>query len=190
MPKSNSTTQAFQESLQFEEQEIWKPVRNYEGSYEVSSRGRVRSIDRILSNGQPHHGRILSPSKNKNGYLIVGPSVNGKREPLHIHRLVAQAFLGDCPDGCEVNHLDGEKENNKYTNLEYTTASKNIKHAYRLGLRNEDGENHPSHKLWDHEVIAIRSLKGVVRNRRLSKLFEVSEATISNILSRKTWPHI
>lgn len=105
--------------------EIWKDIEGYEGKYQVSTWGRVRS----LYGGEI---RILKPFKNEKGYLKVQLSNSGKGKKYRVNRLVAQAFIPNLYNLPQVNHKDGNKENNSYTNLEWTTNSINQKHARLL----------------------------------------------------------
>ena len=107
--------------------EQWKDIKGLEGKYQVSNMGRVKSLHYNWSN----YEKVLSPQKNPNGYMWV--NVGGKIRT--IHRLVASAFLPN-PD-CKpiVNHLDGNKENNRADNLEWCSASENEIHAYKSGLK-------------------------------------------------------
>lgn len=115
--------------------ENWKPVVGYEGLYEVSDLGNVRGVDRILSDGRSWKGTQLKPGKCRCGYKFVCLRKEGIVKNENIHRLVASAFI-ENPDCCrDVNHKDGNKENNKADNLEWITHSDNMKHAARTGLR-------------------------------------------------------
>lgn len=102
--------------------EIWKNIEGYHGKYQVSSWGRVRNAET---------GHILTPYKNKKGYLKVGLMVKGKKSPEkhRVNRLVAKAFIQNPYDLPQVNHKDGNKENNSVTNLEWITNDMNTKHA-------------------------------------------------------------
>lgn len=102
--------------------ERWKPVVGYEQHYEVSDQGRVKRIST---------GKALKANVNTNKYKSVSLSVGGVVKPHRIHRLVAIAFLGP-QDGLVVNHKDGDKGNNKLSNLEWCTYSDNHKHAFRV----------------------------------------------------------
>ena len=122
--------------------EAWQPVPGYEGLYEVSDQGRVRSLDReiekrgragVLMNLQLR-GRVLKPQMDGNVRLFVTLSKDGKCKPQRVHKLVAHAFLGTKPEGLQINHIDGDCQNNAASNLEYCTASENMKHAVRLEL--------------------------------------------------------
>ena len=120
--------------------EVWASAYRFDGLYEVSSLGRVRSLPR--SHTRPHHknhsktitrmygGQILSPKTNRNGYVEVGLWANNTQKFVRIHRLVAHAFCLGGSDALEVNHIDGNIANNVATNLEWVTRSENHKHAY------------------------------------------------------------
>ena len=114
--------------------EIWKDVVGYEGLYQVSNLGRVKSLPRYDTVGRYHSGTILSDCDNGNGYRVVGFNVNGKQKMFTIHRLVATTFIPNLNNYGYVNHIDGDKSNNRVDNLEWCTASENMEHAVKLGL--------------------------------------------------------
>lgn len=123
--------------------EMWKSVKGYEGIYEVSNYGNVRSLDRKIEhrtkNGLTKRkvkGILMKQSKNKKGYSAIDLRKNNVRKYGFIHRLVATAFIG-CPPTSEhqINHLDGNNENNHVSNLEWVTLAENMDHAHRNGLR-------------------------------------------------------
>ena len=113
---------------------IWKAIKGYEGIYEISNTGKVRNLRRDDKN-RTYPGKILKPGRTKNGYLFVLLSVNGVTKNCMIHRLVAETFLHKVDENLEVNHIDGNKENNSVTNLEWCTRSYNLKHSIDNGLR-------------------------------------------------------
>ena len=113
--------------------EVWKDVVGYEGLYEVSNRGNVRSIERISSQGRKIGGIILKPAYNNGGYLLVSLCKNGKVKSKYIHRLVLEAFVENPNNLPEVNHKDENKANNELSNLEWCTREYNNNH----GSRNE-----------------------------------------------------
>lgn len=116
--------------------EYWRPVKDYETIYEVSSNGQVRSLDRYIQKGPyiiHRNGKLLKLSIG-HGYLYVSLAKSGRQQQKFVHVLVAEAFL-DKPNGkVEVNHKDGNKLNNCVDNLEWVTHRENIQHSFRLGL--------------------------------------------------------
>lgn len=119
--------------------ETWKDIEGYEGIYQVSDSGIVRSMKRTYydSNGFLHNikSRILKPATNKYGYLQVGLSLNCKINSYTIHTLVAKAFIPNPENKPTVNHVDGNKLNNNKTNLEWATKSEQAIHSLKTGLR-------------------------------------------------------
>jgi len=119
--------------------ENWIPIEGYEGLYEVSDLGNVRSLTRIVKthhNGkQPKQGCNLIKSKDSRGYPIVTLCKTGKQKTVRIHRLVALCFIGPPGLSDQVNHINGKKDDNSVANLEWCNASENMKHSFRLGLQ-------------------------------------------------------
>ena len=119
-------------------EEIWKDVPGYEGFYEVSNTGKVKSLNHIRKNGFGKYlmkGRELKQNFGNSGYLQVCLSKLGKTKIIMVHRLVAKTFVEKKSDDCiAVNHKDGNKANNYASNLEWVTYSENQKHAYKNGL--------------------------------------------------------
>jgi hypothetical protein len=107
-------------------EEIWKDIQGFEGLYQVSNLGRVKSLDCCVKNGnglRTVHGKILKPYKSSNGYLFVG--LGRKKRHASVHRLVAKAFVNNHHNMPDVNHKDENKSNNIYTNLEWCNHSYN-----------------------------------------------------------------
>ena len=115
--------------------EIWKPVIGFEGRYEVSNLGRVRSFVCSYNGKQPKEPKtiILKDADNRGYRRVLLMASDGKRCYKAVHRLVAFAFLGDCTN-MEINHIDCDKTNNRVDNLEICTQSQNTIHAYKHGL--------------------------------------------------------
>lgn len=122
--------------------EIWKDVKNYEGYYQVSDLGNVRSLDHIGSDGHRYKGKLLNPKGNKLGYKRVHVSKKGVDEWLSVHRLVAEAFITKPSEECDVvNHLDNNPSNNKADNLEWTTNKGNMEWAAAQGRMKYNPQN-------------------------------------------------
>lgn len=152
--------------------EKWKDIFDYEGLYQVSNLGRVRSITHARINGkQKNHtciskGKLLSPGKDSNGYMVVVLSKNGKRKSCRVHRLVAETFLNNKNNYKCVNHKDENKENNVVDNLEwcsykynngYGTRPKNISKANSISVNQYDKEGNFIRQ-WDSIINAEKVL--------------------------------
>ena len=173
--------------------EIWKPISGYKNIYSISSFGRIRSERKDSS--RTWIGRILKPQKQHRGYLDVSLSKNKIKKRFLIHRIVSQAFIGNEPNNCHVNHKDTNKKNNNYKNLEYMTPKQNSQHALKNGLLKPNimkGIKNPNSKLNDKKVIIIRNL---YKNKKLNHYqlafkFKVNHQVIWSVIHKKTWRHI
>lgn len=118
--------------------EKWKDIEEYEGLYQISNMGKIRSMDHYASNGKSiilYKGKTKKLHTNKRTkYLSVMLSKNNKDRRFYIHRLVAQAFIPNPQNLPQVNHIDGDKKNNCVNNLEWCSRSYNMEHAKKLGL--------------------------------------------------------
>jgi len=169
------------------EKEMWKDVISYEGLYEVSSFGRVKSIRRrSLKDGRQVHERILKPGAGNRNYKVVCLSKNGISRTITIHRLVATSFIPDKEIETQVNHKDGNKFNNYLENLEWCTRKENMIHAKKVLKRNIN-----AYALSHKEVFAVRNVdyKGITLTR-VAKIYNVARSTISNIVNRVTYKNI
>ena len=119
--------------------EIWKDIKGFEGYYQVSNMGRIKSLDRYVRGNKDSKlhikERIIKGGIETRGYSFVSLNKNGTRTYARIHRLVAEAFLENPFNKPEVNHIDGNKQNNTVSNLEYCTRTENEQHAYKIGLK-------------------------------------------------------
>lgn len=118
-------------------QEIWENIKGYEGIYQVSNLGNIKSVNHyVMNNGikQLRKGNVLKKNINVWGYEGVVLYKNGIGKRHTVHRLVANAFINNPDNKKEINHIDGNKLNNCVSNLEWCTRSENMKHSYRTGL--------------------------------------------------------
>lgn len=173
--------------------ETWLSVPGWEGLYEVSDQGRVRSLDRIIPdrNGVMcfYKGRVRQPCSVGHGYFMVNLSLNAVPTQRYIHRLVLEAFIG--PSDKQVNHINGDKADNRLVNLEYVTASENRQHAMRIGLRNDKGEGNPRATLTEQDVLAIRARADAGEpHQRIADDYSISFGAVSKIKLRTRWNHI
>ena len=113
------------------EGEVWRDVHGYEGLYKVSDKGNIYSVRRLNSRGYKCGGRVLTPTYNENGYLIIGLCKNGIKKSKRVHRLVAEAFVPNHNSYLEINHKDENKTNNNVENLEWCTREYNMNHGTR-----------------------------------------------------------
>lgn len=116
---------------------IWKGIEGYEGYYQISSHGQVRSLDRmVMSGGFPRHikGKILAQTTDRDGYKHLRLRKNGREKSFFVHRLVAGAFVlnFNSDEDVQVNHKDEDKANNHYSNLEWCTHKYNLHYGTRL----------------------------------------------------------
>lgn len=159
--------------------EIWRSVIGWEGLYEVSDQGRVRSLRRDT--------RTMSPGRKGSGYLYVNLARGGARRTRHVHRLVLEAFVGPCPAGCETRHLDGDPANNRLENLAWGTSAENKQDQRRHGTVVQ-GEARSCAKLTEEQVYEIRATVG--RTKELAERFGVDRRTVRDARRGATWKHL
>lgn len=165
---------------------MWKDINGYEGLYQISDSGDVKSIYHQGQDGRIVQERLLKPCPVGKGYLSVCLRKNGKTKREYIHRLVGENFV-DNPDKFPViNHIDGDKHNNQFSNLEWVTYSDNNQHAYNTGLKAK-GENFYNAKLNRRCVDEIRRNGKYTTFQEIADKYGVSKATIRDVLTGKTW---
>lgn len=170
--------------------EIWKVIDGAT-DYAVSNEGRVK---RLVSRTSAKAGQILKQCL-RNGYLCVSLPIGGKWSNHNVHRLVAAAFL-DKPTGeYVVNHLNGDRKDNRLENLEWVTQSQNVQHSYANRLQSSDqnrGANNGQAKLSESQVREIRSCSDRESGykQRLATIYHISPNYVSEIIRGKVWRHI
>ena len=166
--------------------EIWIGIPGYENHYQISNMGRVKSLDRsvIDKKGRNHItlGRVMKPTPDKKtGHMRISLWKDSKRRVLYVHRLVMETFVGECPDGMEVCHNDGDSSNNRLDNLRYDTRHENMIDASKLCRS-------PSQKLSPDDVLEIRKrLSNGEKQVDIAKYYEVGQYAISAINRRATF---
>lgn len=180
--------------------EKWKPIFGYEGMYEVSNLGRVRSLDRYINidsckGGNQYQKGFISPMKTifrkgvvlKDRYYNNYSSIQLSRKSYKVHRLVAECFIKNPFNKPHVNHIDNNPRNNKVDNLEWVTRSENIQHAVKQN-RMTNGENIWQSKLTENDIKKIRKSKLPIKE--LVKIYNVNRRQIYRIKSKIQWKHV
>ena len=174
-------------------EEIWKPVINYEGLYEISNYGKVKSLNYKRTKKE----QILKPLKEMGSYLCVILFKNNGGKQHSIHRLVLEAFVGPCPPGMEGCHNNGNPSDNFVGNLRWDTRSNNQKDRKWHGTKNNPiwinnmGSKSSTAKLNNTKIIEIKKLhlEGE-SNIKIAKIYNVHPTTISRIINEETWKYI
>lgn len=172
----------------------WRPVVGYEGMYEVSEAGDVRSLARTKMRRdeveQVVPGKMLTKHPDRRGYHLVSLTRNHKAVHRRVHRLVLEAFVGPCPEGHEGLHGDGDMHNNRRSNLRWGTRTENVHDSMRHGTL-PVGENAAAAKVTERDVRAIRAAHSAGASiRGLSKKYELALSTTQAIVHRRSWKHV
>ena len=179
--------------------EQWKAVKGWTGVYEVSDLGRVRRIKPYPKFGGYINAkvpRLLKATIDWHGYAIVELNDVPRVARKKVHIIVAEAFIGQRPNGLEINHKDRNRANNVVRNLEYVTHSQNVAHSYTFTERMKNvsrGMDHYNRKLTERDVKQIR--KELSAGKRgigtsLSKKYGISQSVISEIKHGRYWSHV
>lgn len=171
--------------------EVWKNIDGYDGIFQVSNLGSVRSVDRFVNGAYGKRwikGKYFKPVLNKSdGYLRVVFMVDGVSKRHYVHRLIANAFLPKINGKEYVNHIDGNKLNNSISNLEWCTLKENQQHAFRIGLNHgKSGTANNNAKLSSQmakEIIKDYQ-SGTYTYRELAKKYHVGHSTIGNVITK------
>lgn len=174
--------------------EVWKPIKGFEGLYEISNFGRVKSLARKPGKGinkQHLIDTIKKQSQNQYGYRQVGFQIGKKHYCKQVHRLVSEAFIKNPKNKPCVNHKDGNKQNNHITNLEWCTYKENSQHAFRIGIcDHRRGESCYNSTLKEYQVRKIKTLYPKYTYNEIAKIFNVGSGVIWNIINGKNWKHV
>lgn len=176
--------------------EVWQKLEEF-GDYQISNFGNVKSSDFEMKTptGKKwiRKGKLLKPYKSKKGYLIVDLRINGKRKIMSVHRLVALAYIPNPQNKPQINHIDGNKENNNVYNLEWCTNTENQLHAFKNGLQ-KGNFKHPNSKLTLEQVLYIKNncVVGSKENgvQTIAKRFGVNSGTVKQIIQGKSYKYI
>lgn len=169
--------------------EIFKPVRGFGDIYEVSSLGRLKSIERRDSIGRLRAQRFLKMTTTKDGYKKFHFFLNGVAFHPFAHRIVFEAFFYPIPDGMEINHKNGIRDDNRPENLEILSHAENVRYS-----KDKLGANYVTYgnaKLTPDCVRTIRTkLQSGLTHKHISTIFNCAESSIWNIAHNRTWTHV
>lgn len=167
--------------------EEWRPVIGFEGQYDVSNLGRVRSLPRRDNLGRRIRGRILRQARSTSGYWQVCLAYAGTVKYQQVHRMVLESFCGECPSGMEGCHGDGDRSNNRLSNLRWDTRSHNHQDKRAHGTL-VWGEAHPRSTLTSDDVVMMFELwASGLKQWEIAKRFGMSRSGVQKILSRGSW---
>lgn len=178
--------------------EQWRDIPGYEGVYQVSDWGSVRSVDRVIvfkksARSEPYRrffsSRSIPQFLDAYGYSAVSLSRQGKTRSFTVHRLVAIAFIGNRPSGSHIHHIDKDKRNNNLSNLAYISGKEHVS-LHMKGMYR--GEDNPQSILSDAQVSCIKKLLShdTFSRDEIAEAFGVSGGAITNINLKKSWLHI
>lgn len=158
--------------------EKWLVIKEFEGKYFISNRGRVKT----------QTGKIKKLQDNRRGYYCCGFYYNGKAVMRKTHRLVAQEFLPNPKNKPQVNHKNGNKKDNNVENLEWVTQSENMTHAYeKMGCFEKRRANK---HITDVQILEIFTLKGKMLQQEIAKMYNVNRSFVANIHAKRRYKKI
>ena len=169
--------------------ELWKKIDDTPG-VEISNLGRIKMPHRTSKWGRAtkvHPSRIVEYDNTVDYYHEFDTTFNGKRYRKYVHHLVAKYFIPNPENKPEINHIDGNKSNNRVDNLEWVTHKENCQHAFDIGL-SPKGEKHGQSKLTPEMLIEVKQLYSTgLSQRKVAKIIGISQPLVWAILHEKTW---
>jgi hypothetical protein len=168
-------------------QEVWKDAAGYEGFYQVSNLGNVKSCERFVKH--PRGGNKLLKSKDMrlnndtHGYKVVSLCKEGRENTIKVHRLVANAFIENVDNKLQVNHINGVKFDNNVFNLEWATPSENLKHAHSTGLKKTSVNNERAVLAFDK--LTNELVSNFVSISKASRELNISKCDVSAVLNNR-----
>lgn len=172
--------------------EIWKDIPNLKGWYQVSSKGRIRSFRKANGiDGKRNNPINMNGAVDSYGYRVITITTNGHKTTKKLHRLVANTFIPNHKNKPQINHINGNRDDNMVSNLEWCTQSENMQHSYK------DLEREPvigNNILNEKDVREIRrhaSQRGRFYGKEeLANKYNVSKGTIQAVVNGRTWKHV
>jgi hypothetical protein len=180
--------------IQKREKEVFKDIIGYEGLYQISNRGRVRSLKKeIIKNtgARVVFPKIILKHCFRQGYACVNLFKGKKPRTHNVHRLVAVHFIPNPENKPQVNHINANRADCSILNLEWVTASENAIHCVKLGRSNPpQGSKNGQSKLTEDDVYTIRNSRYKITRKKLSEMFGVTVKHIDRVRCKERWKHI
>jgi hypothetical protein len=175
--------------------EEWRDIPEYEGFYQASNYGRIKSLSRYVVSGKSRRfieGRIRKQRKDLKGYLSLSLHKNKKEKSFKVHRIVLTVFDRPPKEGEEGNHKDGNKSNNYLENIEWVTHKQNCEHRDNILGKHQRGENNNQAELTEEQIkgIGILLKEGKLLQKEIAEKFNVSGMNIGRIKTGKLWSHV
>lgn len=186
-PSSANTQRSFTGNC-----EEFRDIPGWEGYYQVSNLGTVRSVDRAVGSvtGKVYYrkGKVLKQLLNEDGYMVVNIARNGKDRTIGVHRAMALAFIPNPENKPMVNHLNAIRTDNRLDNFEWCTNAENVKHSFNLGLSSNKGDKHPRRVLTMEMVRGIRAeLESGKSPAEVANIFDIKRRNVYAVRDRQNW---